>query len=155
MLTRCPGKFWPRISAIGIGAMSFSDFYGPTDTKNTFNILNTALDHGVNHIDTANVYGMGVSESRIGEFLSTLGNRDKQFFNIATKAGIKTPPGGQPTFDNSEAYLTTELEKSLKRLGVENVDLYYIHRREEITPIEDVVQTLLKFVENSFYPQKY
>ena len=145
MLTRRPGKFWPTISAIGIGAMSFTDFYGPTETNDAFKILRCAMNQGINHIDTANIYGMGVSESRIGEFLSTLGKKDKQFFNIASKGGIKTPPGGQPTFDNSEEHLTEELDKSLNRLGVENIDLYYVHRREENIPIEEVVETLIKF----------
>ena len=127
MLNRCPGKNWPNISAIGIGAMSFSDFYGPTDTKQAFEILKTSMDYGINHIDTANMYGMGVSESRIGEFLSSLGNKDRNFFHIATKGGIKTKPGGPPVFDNTESYLTNELNQSLKRLGRDNIDLYYIH----------------------------
>ena len=145
MLIRCPGKNWPKISALGIGAMSFSDFYGATDTKQSFEILKTAMDFGVNHIDTANMYGMGVSERRIGEFLSLLGKKDRKFFHIATKGGIKTKPGGPPEFDNSEDYLTKELDESLKRLGVDNIGLYYIHRRDGKTPIEDVVETLLKF----------
>ena len=145
MLIRCPGKNWPKISALGIGAMSFSDFYGATDTKQSFEILKTAMDFGVNHIDTANMYGMGVSESRIGEFLSVLGKKERNFFHIATKGGIKTKPGGPPEFDNTEDYLTKELDESLKRLGVDNIGLYYIHRRDGITPIEDVVETLLKF----------
>ena len=145
MLNRCPGKNWPNISAIGIGAMSFSDFYGPTDTKQAFEILKTSMDYGINHIDTANMYGMGVSECRIGEFLSSLGNKDRNFFHIATKGGIKTKPGGPPVFDNSQSYLTNELNQSLKRLGRDSIDLYYIHRRDGITPIEEVVETLLKF----------
>ena len=145
MLTRRPGKYWPAISALGIGAMSFTDFYGSTDTKDAFKILACAMDHGLNHIDTANMYGMGLSESRIGEFLSSLGKKDRQFFNIASKGGIKTLPGGPPTFDNSEEYLSKELDESLKRLGLENIDLYYVHRRDENIPIEEVVETLLKF----------
>ncbi len=145
MLIRCPGKNWPEISALGIGAMSFSNFYGPTDTNQSFEILKTAMDFGVNHIDTANMYGMGISESRIGEFLSKLGTTDRNFFHIATKGGIKTKPGGPPVFDNTEDYLTSELDKSLKRLGVDNIGLYYIHRRDGETPIEKVVETLLKF----------
>ena len=145
MLFRRPGKKWPKISVIGIGAMSFSDFYGPTNTKKSFNILKTAMDFGINHIDTANMYGMGVSESRIGEFLSSLNNKDRNFFHIATKGGIKTKPGGPPEFDNTEDYLTKELNQSLQRLRVDKVDLYYIHRRDGKTPIEEVVETLLKF----------
>ena len=58
MLNRCPGKNWPNISAIGIGAMSFSDFYGPTDTKQAFEILRTSMECGINHIDTANMLSL-------------------------------------------------------------------------------------------------
>tara|TARA_X000000368_G_scaffold374148_1_gene325632 strand:- start:237 stop:1238 length:1002 start_codon:yes stop_codon:yes gene_type:complete len=145
MLIRCPGKNWPKISALGIGAMSFTDFYGQTDTNQSFEILKTAMDFGVNHIDTANMYGMGVSETRIGKFLSSVGKKDRNFFHIATKGGIKTTPGGPPKFDNSKDYLSTELDKSLQRLGVENIDLYYIHRRDRKTPIEEVVETLFQF----------
>ena len=74
------------------------------------------MECGINHIDTANMYGMGVSESRIGEFLSSLGNKDRNFFHIATKGGIKTKPGGPPVFDNTESYLTKELNQSLKKI---------------------------------------
>ena len=145
MLKRNPGKSWKNLSAIGIGAMSFSDFYGPTDTEASFAILKAAMEYGINHIDTSNIYGMGVSEIRIGEFLKTLTTGDREFFSIASKGGIKTKPGGPPLFDNSEGYLTEELDKSLKRLGVENIDLYYIHRRYVDILIEEVVETLIKF----------
>ena len=88
---------------------------------------------------------MGLSENRIGEFIAKLSKKDKHFFNIATKGGIKTLPGGPPTFDNSEKYLSKELDESLNRLGLEHIDLYYVHRREEKIPIEEVVETLIKF----------
>ena len=66
MLRRKPGETWSEISAIGIGAMSFSDFYGPTDTQESHKILKAAMELGIDHIDSANVYGMGLSEKRIG-----------------------------------------------------------------------------------------
>ena len=90
-----------RISALGIGAMSFSDFYGQTDTKQSFEILKTAMDFGVNHIDTANMYGMGFLKLELANFFLQL-EKDRNFFHIATKGGIKTKPGGPPEFDNTK-----------------------------------------------------
>ena len=82
------GNIGTKVGALGIGAMSFSDFYGPTNTQESHAILKLALDSGVDHIDTAKVYGMGLSEERIGQFLSNLSPNDRQFFKIATKGGI-------------------------------------------------------------------
>jgi len=82
MQQRQLGKNGPMISAIGIGAMSFSDFYGPTSEAESHAILNAALDEGVTHIDTADIYGGGNSESVIGTFLNQQGNRKHQLFSI-------------------------------------------------------------------------
>ena len=92
MQTRRLGADGPLISAIGIGAMSFSDFYGATDEAQSHAILQTALDEGVTHIDTANVYGPHKSEAAIGSFLAKQGNRRSDMFSIATKAGIARDP---------------------------------------------------------------
>ena len=130
------------VSEIGLGCMSFAGFYGPTDEKEAHNTLNTALDYGIDFLDTANIYGMGVSETIIGNYIKNNGNP----FVIATKASIsRDPETNERTFDNSSQHLETELNKSLERLGVENVDLFYIHRRDPRIPIEDVMETLLKF----------
>ena len=146
MKKRKLGKFGPEVSAIGIGAMSFSDFYGPTDEAQSHQILTAALDGGITHLDTANVYGTGCSESAIGTFLSKQGKRKNDLFSIATKAGIsKDAQSGKRMFDNSKAHLQSELEGSLKRLGVESVDLFYIHRRDPKIPIEEVTETLASF----------
>lgn len=129
------------VSCIGIGAMSFSDFYGPTTEENSHAILHRALEAGVTHLDTANVYGMGRSEKAIGAFL-----RDhpaaRDVFHIASKAGIARTESGERYFDNSPAYLEAQLDASLKRLGVDCLDLFYVHRRDADTPIEEVTQTL-------------
>ncbi len=82
------GKSGPQLSAIGIGAMSFTDFYGATSEAASHAILANALDLGINHIDTANVYGGGLSESVIGSFLAKQGAQKTKLFHIATKAGI-------------------------------------------------------------------
>ena len=80
MKKRKLGKFGPEVSAIGIGAMSFSDFYGPTDEAQSHQILTAALDGGITHLDTANVYGNGCSENAIGTFLAKQGRRKDDFF---------------------------------------------------------------------------
>lgn len=145
MQKRQLGQNGPQISAIGIGAMSFTDFYGPTSKDESFGVLKTALDLGIDHIDTANVYGPGLSEKIIGEFLADCGGPCS--FTIATKAGITRDPNtGKRTFDNSRAYLESELDGSLKRLGLECVDLFYVHRRDQNRPIEEVTETLAEFV---------
>jgi aryl-alcohol dehydrogenase-like predicted oxidoreductase len=134
-----------QVSAIGIGAMSFSDFYGPTTKENSFNILRTALELGIDHIDTANVYGQGLSEQVIGEFLA--GHKGPSPFAVATKAAItRDADTGARKFDNSREHLEAELDGSLKRMGLERVELFYVHRRDPSRPIEEVTETLAGFV---------
>ena len=141
------GKYGVEVSPIGIGAMSFSNFYGPTNEEESHKILVEALDQGISHIDTANVYGAGASESAIGSFLAKQGSKRNDLFSIATKVGIKgNIQTGKTEFDNSPDYLKKELDDSLRRLGVESIDLYYIHRRDQNRPIEDVTETLASFV---------
>ncbi|MEZ5873044.1 MAG: aldo/keto reductase [Nitratireductor sp.] len=141
MQQRQLGKNGQMVGAVALGCMSFAGFYGATSEKESHQTLAAALDLGVTHLDTARIYGDGVSEEIIGSFLRNNPAR----FSIATKGGIRT----QPTrgFDNSEEFLRECLEGSLKRLGVEHVDLYYIHRRDQTIPIEDVMGTLVRFKE--------
>jgi len=149
MQQRSLGKNGPKISAIGIGAMSFTDFYGKTDSASSHKILTAALDNGVTHIDTANVYGSGLSESVIGSFLADQGQQKDQLFTIATKAGIaRDAETGRRYFNNQADYLNAELDKSLARLGVDAVDLFYVHRRAAETPIEEVTETLAAIVKS-------
>jgi len=136
------------VSAIGIGAMSFSDFYGSTDTEKSHAVLREALDLGIDHIDTANVYGQGVSEERIGSFLEKQGKGRHSLFKIATKAGIIRDDDGKVTYDNSPEHLQSALDKSLRRLGVDQVELFYVHRREHSRPIEDVTETLAGLIKS-------
>jgi len=140
--TRQLGKDGPVVGAIGLGCWSFAGAYGPTDEAESHATLARALDLGVDFLDTANVYGNGISEKTIGSFIKDHPDR----FKIATKGGIHRPPGTTTrTFDNSPEHLREALEQSLRNLGVECVDLYYIHRREADRPIEDVVETLARF----------
>jgi len=147
MQQRQLGRNGPMISAIGIGAMSFSDFYGPVSVQESHDVLTVALDEGVTHIDTSNVYGMGTSEQSIGSFLAKQGAQAQDLFSIATKAGIaKNPDTGARYFNNTAAHLEGELDKSLKRLGVERIDLFYVHRRDADTPIEEVTESLARLI---------
>ncbi|WP_172293007.1 aldo/keto reductase [Pseudoruegeria sp. HB172150] len=140
------GKGGAKISPMGIGAMSFADFYGPTDEAESHAILDAAMELGISHIDTSNVYGAGRSETAIGTYLAKRPEA-RDFFSIATKGGIARSPEGERYYDNSASYLEGELDKSLKRLGVECVDLYYIHRRQAEMPIEEAAEALALLVQ--------
>jgi len=147
MEKRVLGPGGPVVSAVGIGAMSFTDFYGPTSEEDSHAVLAAALDLGIDHIDTANVYGMGLSERVIGSFLAKQGKARQDLFRIATKAAIRRDPvTGKRGFDNSREHLEAELDASLKKLGVDCVDLFYVHRRDQSIPIEEVADTLAGFV---------
>ena len=148
MKKRKLGKYGPQLSEIGFGAMSFSDFWGVVDDDQSIAILDACLNHGINHLDTANVYGNGVSESRIGKYLARYNKGSKCPFYLATKAGIKKDDDGNRTYINTKEYLTGELEKSLKRLGTDHVDLFYVHRRQPNIPIEEVTEGLASLVES-------
>ncbi len=133
------------VHPIGIGAMSFADFYGPTTEANSHAILDAALEAGVNHIDTANVYGMGRSENAIGSYFRAHPDARDQF-SIATKAAISRGPDGERRFNNTAAHLEAELDRSLVRMGLEAIDLFYVHRRDPEIPIEDVTGSLAGLV---------
>ena len=136
------GKNGPMVSAIGLGCMSFAGFYGATNETDSYATLASAIDMGIDFLDTANVYGNGISEKTIGSFLK----QHPHEFTIATKGGIfRDPETNVRGFNNSPEHLRTELEKSLTKLSVEHVALYYIHRRDHNFPIEGVVETLVRF----------
>jgi aryl-alcohol dehydrogenase-like predicted oxidoreductase len=135
------GADGPKISAIGLGCMSFAGFFGATDEATSLRCLDAAHDAGITFYDTANVYGMGISESVIGKWLALR----KPDIVLATKASIV--PGPPRRFDNSESHLRDELHKSLRRLGRDHVDLFYIHRREADRPVEEVAETLGRMID--------
>ncbi len=126
------------VGEIGFGAMSFGGFFGPTDKATSHRALDKALDLGVTHLDTALIYGPHTSEEFIGDYLRER-PAARQHFVIATKGGIHTHPR---RFDNSPAFLRDCLESSLRRLGVDHVALYYVHRRDHAIPIEEVTGKL-------------
>ncbi len=135
------GANGPNISAIGLGCMSFAGFFGPTDDKTSFACLDAAIDMGMDFLDTADIYGMGKSETVLGSFIKTHPNT----FKIATKCGIMVEP--VRGFNNTESYIRQALVGSFERLGVEYVDLYYIHRRDQNVPIEDLALTMGRLID--------
>lgn len=140
MQKRQLGHGGPMVSAIGLGCMSFAGFFGPTDRAESHRCLDAAIDNGIDFLDTANVYGPGLSEEVIGTWLA----QGRAKVSIATKGGIVR--GAERRFDNSAPYLRRELEGSLRRLGTDHVALYYVHRRERARPIEEVVETLANLI---------
>ena len=141
MKTRQLGKGGPQVGAVGLGCMSFAGFYGETDLVTSHDTLDAARDLGIDFLDTAELYGLGQSEEIMGSYFKA---NPGHGFKIATKGGIMVKPTRH--FNNSEAALRAALEGSFKRLGVDYVDLYYIHRREQNRPIEEVVETLATFI---------
>ncbi|MGR3793806.1 aldo/keto reductase [Vannielia sp. SX4] len=141
MKKRKLGAGGPEVSAIGLGCMSFAGFFGDTDLETSVACLDTAWNAGIDFLDTANIYGMGRSENAIGEWLK--GTDAKPV--IATKASIVPKP--ERHYRNDEGHLRSELEQSLKRLGVDSVGLFYAHRREQARPVEELAETMAKFME--------
>ncbi|MEM7059169.1 MAG: aldo/keto reductase [Pseudomonadota bacterium] len=142
MKQRKLGQDGPMVSVVGYGAMSFTNFYGPATDEGSMAVLDACVDLGITHIDTSNVYGMGRSETVIGDWLKKRGGETP--FTIATKGGITREPGRR--FNNDSNHLAEALDASLARLGVEAVDLYYVHRREQDYEIEEVTEALAGFV---------
>lgn len=137
------------VSALGLGAMGMSEFYGPSDDVASIELLHEAADRGVTMIDTADLYGRGHNELLIGQFMRArraLGMAGA--ISVATKCGIERPAGAGPTrrINNTPAYIRRCCEASLKRLGVDRIDLYYIHRIDPALPIEDTMACLADLV---------
>jgi aryl-alcohol dehydrogenase-like predicted oxidoreductase len=134
-----------EVSRIGLGAMSMSGYYNPREGSEDESIrtIHRALDLGVTHIDTAEIYGPFVNEELVGRAIK--GRRDKVV--LATKFGIVSHGGGGPgVLDSKAANIRVAVEGSLKRLGTDHIDLYYQHRVDPKTPIEETVGALAKLV---------
>ena len=147
MQQRTLGAGGPTISAIGLGCMGMSEFYGASDDEQSLATLERALELGINLFDTADTYGFGHNESLLGRFLKQGGPARRPQVVIASKFGIVRQPGAyERRIDNTPAYIQSACEASLRRLGVETIDLYYCHRRNPEVPIEDMVGALADLV---------
>jgi aryl-alcohol dehydrogenase-like predicted oxidoreductase len=133
-----------EVSALGLGCMGMSEVYGPIDDEESTRVVHRALELGVTFLDTADVYGDGHNEKLVGRAIQ--GRRDEVV--LATKFGIReVVGGGEVRVDGSPAYVRQAVDASLGRLGVDTIDLYYLHRRDPDTPIEDTVGAMAELVE--------
>jgi aryl-alcohol dehydrogenase-like predicted oxidoreductase len=142
MQKRTLGRSGLEVSAIGLGCMGMSSGYGPAgDKQEMISLLRTAVERGVTFFDTAEVYGPFTNEELVGEGLAPLRGR----VVIATKFGIKIE-AGQQVVDSRPETIRRSAEGSLKRLGLDTIDLYYQHRVDPAVPIEDVAGTVKELI---------
>jgi aryl-alcohol dehydrogenase-like predicted oxidoreductase len=136
------GKDGPEVSAVSLGLMSLSGLYGPSSDDDGVAFIQYAIDRGVNFVDSSDAYGNGQNETVLGRALK--GRRDKVI--IATKFGQKRAPTGT-IIDGTPAYVMEACEASLKRLGVDVIDVYFQHRVDPNVPIEDTVGAMKRLIE--------
>ncbi|HEX3376903.1 MAG TPA: aldo/keto reductase [Candidatus Acidoferrales bacterium] len=137
------GKNGPQVSALGLGCMGMSFAYGPTDDEESLRVLHCYMELGGNFLDTAEIYGPYKNEELVGRFLREI-SRDKVI--VATKFGFRIGPGGSRAVDSSPENVRRACDGSLKRLGIDTIDLYYQHRVDPNVPIEETVGAMAELV---------
>jgi aryl-alcohol dehydrogenase-like predicted oxidoreductase len=138
------GRNGPEVSAIGLGCMGMSEFYGSGSEEESIATIHHAIERGVTFLDTADMYGVGRNEELVGRAIR---NRRDQVF-LATKFGnVRGPQGEFLGVKGDPEYVRSACEASLKRLGVETIDLYYQHRVDPNVPIEDTVGEMARLKE--------
>jgi aryl-alcohol dehydrogenase-like predicted oxidoreductase len=142
MKYRTLGAGGAAVSALGLGCMGMSEFYGPTDETEAIRTIHRALELGVTFLDTADMYGIGHNEELVGRAIAD--RRDRVV--LATKFGVVRGEGLNRGVDSSPEYARKAIDASLQRLGVDHVDLYYLHRRNPKVPIEDTVGAMAELV---------
>jgi aryl-alcohol dehydrogenase-like predicted oxidoreductase len=141
---RTLGRNGPSVSALGLGCMGMSQSYGTGDERESIATIDRALELGITFLDTADVYGPHTNELLVGRAIR--GRREQVF--LATKFGLGTDAAtGSRTINGSPEYVRAAAEASRKRLGVDTIDLYYLHRVDPRTPIEDTVRAMARLVE--------
>src|SRR6478752_10707235 len=145
MQTRTLGLKGPTVSALGLGCMGMSEFYGARDDDESIATIHRALDLGVNFLDTSDIYGPHTNEELVGRAIAD--RRDQVV--LATKFGVVRDPDDPSVrgIDGSPDYVKARCEDSLRRLGVDHIDLYYQHRVDPKTPIEETVGAMAELVE--------
>jgi aryl-alcohol dehydrogenase-like predicted oxidoreductase len=132
-----------EVSAIGLGCMGMSDFYGPSDEATNLRVLNAALDIGINFLDTADMYGVGANERLLAKVLKTR----REEVVLATKFGsVRSPEGAFLGINGTPEYVHAACDASLTRLGVDHIDLYYQHRVDPRVAIEETVGAMADLV---------
>jgi aryl-alcohol dehydrogenase-like predicted oxidoreductase len=137
------GRNGPQVSALGLGCMGMSFAYGPGDDQESLRVLHRYLELGGNFLDTAEIYGPYKNEELVGRFLRET-PRDRVV--VATKFGFRIGSGGTRLVDSSPENVQRACDGSLKRLGIETIDLYYQHRVDPNVPIEETVGAMAKLV---------
>jgi aryl-alcohol dehydrogenase-like predicted oxidoreductase len=142
MESRRLGRAGPSLHPIGLGCMGMTPIYGDADEGEAIATAHRAIELGATHLDTSDAYGNGRNEELLARALK--GRRDKVF--LASKFGNLRLPDGTPGVNGKPDYVIKACEASLKRLGTEIIDLYYVHRIDSDTPIEDTVGAMAKLV---------